>query len=679
MKHKKYKLKRINETGFTQRNIDEARFVINYQNELNESQYAAASAVEGAYLIIAGAGTGKTRTLVFRVARLIEMGYDPKSILLLTFTRKAANEMMNRASILLDNRCSKILGGTFHSFANLILRKYAKVAGIESSFTILDQSDSQDVINLIRSQPGFIGKQKRFPNKQTLNKVFSLSVNTGRTVESIIQENYPHFFDLIDKILEIQDVYINYKHKNSLLDYDDLLVFLNKFLKEDSAAAKNFLSTIKFVMVDEYQDTNSLQAEIVKGLAKYNNNVMVVGDDSQAIYSFRGANFKNIIEFPLLFKDVKIIKLEENYRSSQPILDFANHITKDAVEKYTKVLYTRKGGDALPQIIAASTENLQSKFIIEKILELREEGIPLNDIAVLFRSSFFSFDLEIELNKANIPFVKFGGMKFIETAHIKDVLAFLRIAANPKDVVSWYRVLLLHEGVGPKTAQKILDELATARLTIKADPETITSFRYNEKIAMLFQLLYKLHTEKTLPSEKVQLVLDYYHPFFKKKYDDYNKRNKDLEIFHNITENYKSLDTLLADMAIEPMIDSVIDIDAEDNEDEYVTLSTIHSAKGLEWNSVFIIHAVEGFFPSSRAAESLESLEEERRLMYVAATRAEQNLFITYPMNLFDRQAGTTLSKPSRFISNIDPDLAEGWLLDEFDDEEDSDLPQLDY
>jgi DNA helicase-2/ATP-dependent DNA helicase PcrA len=665
MIQKKYTLKRFKETGFEKKEFDEARFVINYKNELNPAQYEAASAVEGPYLIIAGAGTGKTRTLVYRVSRLVEIGYDPKSIVLLTFTRKAASEMMNRAAILLDNRCSKIQGGTFHSFANLTLRKYAQAAGLDSSFTILDQGDSEDVINLIRSQAGLISKEKRFPNKETLFKVYSLSVNTGRTVEDIVIENYPHFEELLNKILGIQRIYTEYKRKNNLLDYDDLLVYHRNFLLGLSPAAKSFLSTLNFIMVDEYQDTNKLQAEVVKGLTQLKNNVMVVGDDSQSIYAFRGANFKNIIEFPRLFPGTKIIKLEENYRSIQPILDFTNQIIKGAVEKYDKHLYTHKTGGNLPVIIAASTENLQSKFIVEKILDLREEGVPLGEIAVLFRSSFFSFDLEIELTKANIPFLKFGGMKFVETAHIKDVLAFLRIAANPKDVVSWYRVLLLHEGVGPKTAQKILDELATARLTIKGNPDAVTNFRYSENIAKLFQLLYQLHTKQMLPSEKAQLVVDYYYPLFREKYDDYNKRYKDLEIFLNITENYKSLDSLLADMAIEPVIDSVIDIESPDKEEEYLTLSTIHSAKGLEWNTVFIIHAVEGYFPSSRSVESIEQLEEERRLMYVASTRAKQNLFVTYPMNLFDRAAGMTFSKPSRFITEMNPDLAEGWLLNE--------------
>ncbi len=660
---KKYKLKRFSEAGF-KTEVDESRFKINYREELNPSQYEAASAVEGIYLIIAGAGTGKTRTLVYRVARLIELGNDPNSILLLTFTRKAANEMMRRASMLLDDRCSKIRGGTFHSFANITLRKYAKAIGLDSNFTILDQGDSEDVINLIRSQDKFLTKERRFPNKQTLGKVYSLSVNTKRTVAEIIEEDYPHFLPLLDKILDIQKVYNEYKRKNNLLDYDDLLLYLREFLFNGGLAAKAFTSEIKFIMVDEYQDTNHLQAEIVKGLAQYNRNVMVVGDDSQAIYSFRGADFKNIMEFPKLFPDVKIIKLEENYRSYQSILDFANRINHTALEKFEKNLYTRRGSGSLPNIVAATTENLQSKFIVEKILDLREEGVPLRDIAVLFRSSFHSFDLELELSKANIPFQKFGGMKFVETAHIKDVMAFLRIVVNPRDVISWYRVLLLHEGVGPKTAQKILDELATARITIKAEPDQQPEFSY-QKLGPLFYLLYNLQKKKMMPSEMLQSVYEYYWDLFKANYDDWNKRKKDLEIFLNIVENYSSVDTLLSDMAIEPIIDSVIDISAEDKENEFVTLSTIHSAKGLEWHTVFIIHAVEGYFPSSKSADNLEQLEEERRLMYVASTRAKNNLFITYPMNLYDREAGTTLSKPSRFISEITSDLAEGWLLEE--------------
>ena len=613
MNQKKYKLTRVGKAGF-EKKLDEARFAINYQQELNPSQYEAVSALDGAYLIIAGAGTGKTRTLVYRVARLIESGYDPNSILLLTFTRKAANEMMKRASVLLDDRCSKIRGGTFHSFANVTLRKYSKAAGLDSNFTILDQGDSEDIINLIRSQEGLISKERRFPKKETLNKIFSLSANTEIPVEQIIEEEYPHFLLELDVILKVKRIFIEYKKRNNLLDYDDLLIYLRDFLQSENAASKNLLSTINFLMVDEYQDTNKLQSDIVKGLSQHNGNVMVVGDDAQSIYSFRGANFKNIMEFPKLFPNTEIIKIEENYRSVQSILDFANHIYEGAIEKYTKVLYTKRHGGELPFIVAAASENMQSKFIVEKILELMEEGVSLKDISVLFRSSFFSFDLEIELAKAGIPFQKFGGIKFIEAAHVKDVLAFLRIASNPRDIVSWYRVLLLHEGVGPKTAQRILDELANSRLTIEQHPGSKTEFAY-EKLKELFVILYKLHTTEAPPSELIGMVFEYYHPIFKIKYDDFNKRSKDLETLHNISENYRSLDSFLADMAIEPIIDSVTDIGETDKEDEFLTLSTIHSAKGLEWHSVFVIHAVEGYFPSVRAAESLESLEEERRLM----------------------------------------------------------------
>ncbi|MCX7876347.1 MAG: ATP-dependent helicase [Melioribacteraceae bacterium] len=643
----------------------EKNFLINYHNELNPAQYEAVSAVEGAYLVIAGAGSGKTRTLVYRVARLIELGYDPSSILLLTFTRKAAKEMMDRASILLDNRCSKINGGTFHSFANLTLRKYAKAVNLDNGFTILDQSDSEDVINLIRSQLKISQLKKRFPNKSTIYNVISLSVNTGRSIESILEDDLPHFVEYTNKIIDINKVYQSYKRKNNLLDYDDLLIYLKYFLFENSTATKSFLNTINFVMVDEYQDTNKIQAEIIQGLAQRNNNVMVVGDDSQSIYSFRGANFKNIMEFPKLFSNVKIIKLEENYRSTQEILNFANHIIEQAVEKYPKFLFTKKIGGELPGIVSAANQNMQSRFITERILELREEGIPLNEIAVLFRSSFHSFDLEIELNKANIPYQKFGGMKFIETAHIKDVLAFLRIAANPNDFVSWYRVLLLHDGIGPKKAQQIIDAINLGKFSISVHPEKMLTKNIDDRIFNLFNLLHEINTKNILPSDKAELVINYYEPIFTTKYDDYNKRKKDLEIFINIAEKYKSLESFLTDMALDPPQDSVTDVEAIDKEKEILTLSTIHSAKGLEWHTVFIIHAADGFFPSSQSFEKLETLEEERRLMYVASTRAKQNLYVCYPMQIFDRYQGFTFAKPSRFIEGIDEQMAEVWLLEE--------------
>ncbi|MBU1097118.1 MAG: ATP-dependent helicase [Bacteroidetes bacterium] len=664
---KKYTLKRINETALQQPALTEARFSINYQHELNPTQFEAASRIEGNYLVIAGAGTGKTRTLVYRVARLIESGYDPSSILLLTFTRKAAKEMMNRAAVLLDHRCSKINGGTFHSFANLTLRKYSKAVGLDSGFTILDQGDSEDVINLIRAQLKLSELKKRFPNKQTLLRVISLSANTGIPIIELLEKDYPHFVQYIDKISDVQRIYNDYKVKNNLLDYDDLLIYLEKFLTLNNGAARALLSNIHFIMVDEYQDTNKLQSDIVKALSQINNNVMVVGDDSQSIYSFRGANFKNIMEFPSLFKNVTLIKLEENYRSTQPILDFTNKIIERSVEKYPKNLYTRRTNGDLPGIVSAKNENMQSRFIVERVLELREEGVPLNEIAVLFRSSYFSFDLEVELKKANIPFIKFGGMKFVETAHVKDVLAFLRISDNPRDFVSWYRVLMLHEGIGPKKAQMIMAALDSLDFNSYESTEALIPANYHEKVNPLVSLLFNIRKKQYHPADKIELIIEYYNPLFYNKYDDFNKRKKDLEILANIAANYTDTETFLSDMAIEPPQDSVIDVDAEEKEKEFLTLSTIHSAKGLEWHSVFIMHALEGFFPSSQSFDSLESIEEERRLMYVASTRAKQNLYVCYPTSIFDRQVGFTLAKPSRFIAGMDENIAEEWIIeDEF-------------
>lgn len=662
---KKYRIKKLSKTGSHEPIVDEARFSINYKDELNKSQFDAASAVDGSYLVIAGAGTGKTRTLVYRVSRLIEMGYDPKSILLLTFTRKAAREMMNRATELLDNRCSKINGGTFHSFANLTLRRYSKAIGLDANFIILDQGDSEDVINLIRGQMNVSKLKKRFPNKQTILRVISLSTNTSRSIEDILFESYPHFAEHIDKVLEIKANYEKYKYANSLLDYDDLLIYLLKFLTDRSDVARKVLSNIKFIMVDEYQDTNKLQADIVKALSTMNDNVMVVGDDSQSIYSFRGADFKNIMDFPKLFKNTKLIKLEENYRSTKEILSFANHLLESAVEKYPKELYTNISNGELPAIVSATTDNMQSRFIVERILELREEGVPLDEIAVLFRSSYHSFNLEVELNKANIPYLKFGGMKFVETAHVKDALAFLRVSINPKDFVSWYRILLLHEGIGPKRAQMIMEELASIDINRINISSNLAKNKILEKIIPLLEVIQNINKNFKLPADKFDLIFSYYNPLFKKKYDDYNKRKKDLDALINIASNYDNATTFLADMALEPPQDSVIDVAEEDKEDEHLTLTTIHSAKGLEWHSVFIIHAMDGFFPAAQSFDSQESLEEERRLMYVAVTRAKQNLHISYPTNIFDRYNGFTLAKPSRFISGISEELADEWIIEE--------------
>src|SRR5581483_211667 len=435
----------------------EVRYRIDYAGELNPSQHEAATTLEGPVLVIAGAGSGKTRTLVYRVARLVESGVNPAQVLLLTFTRKAAEEMLRRASTLVGASCDQVSGGTFHSFANLVLRRTARRVGLLPNFTILDRSDSEDVINLLRSRAGLDRKDRRFPRKNAILDIVSMAVNRARTVPEVIETSYAHLYDHLEDIVRLGEQYAKYKREKNLVDYDDLLVLLRDRVRDHTDVAAQLSRTYRYVMVDEYQDTNPLQAEIVRGLAATHQNVMAVGDDSQSIYSFRGATFRNIMDFPTLFANTRVIKLEENYRSTQSILDLANTIIDRAAEKHTKILraYRRSANGASPVLVQCGDEQAQSRFVTQRILELREEGVPLDEMAVLFRSSFHSFDLELELGRADIPFVKRGGFKFIETAHVKDVLAHLRVVANPHDAVSWHRVLLLLDGVGPKTADVV--------------------------------------------------------------------------------------------------------------------------------------------------------------------------------------------------------------------------------
>jgi len=416
-------------------------YSINYQGELNESQFGAVMIKKGPALVIAGAGSGKTRTLVYRVARLVEDKVLPQQILLLTFTRKAAQEMLRRASNLLDNRCGHVSGGTFHSFANQVIRRYAKYAGLAENFTILDRKDAEDIVGFIRNRDGYYKNEKRFPRKDTIADIISKAVNKDCQIKDIIRDQYPHFLEHCEAVEKIKSTYSDYKLTKSILDYDDLLIYLEKILSQNEDIRKKVSTFYKYIMIDEFQDTNKLQAKIAYLLASEHKNIMVVGDDSQSIYSFRGANFKNIMDFPQTFPDAAIIKLEQNYRSTQPILDFTNRIIHFAKEKYDKNLYTKKEGEGKPVFIETENENYQSRFIIQRVLELREEGVGLQDMAVLFRSSWQSMDLEIELNTHNIPYVIYGGIKFSEAAHIKDVLSFLKVSYNPMDSVSWTRAL----------------------------------------------------------------------------------------------------------------------------------------------------------------------------------------------------------------------------------------------
>jgi DNA helicase-2/ATP-dependent DNA helicase PcrA len=632
---------------------------LDYRKELNDAQYQAATAIEGPLLIIAGAGTGKTRTLVYRVAHLIDQGIEPRSILLLTFTRRAAEEMLRRASLLIDGRCSQVAGGTFHSFANLVLRSHGRNLGLAPSFTIMDRSDSEDVIQLIRTDMGLNTKEKRFPRKQTVAEIFSMTHNKQTRLSDLLEIEYPHLVDVDVELSELFTRYVDYKRTKSLLDYDDLLVQLRDLLANHTNVRERLSDTYRFIMVDEYQDTNQLQSQIVRLLAATHNNVAVVGDDAQSIYSFRGANFRNIMDFPTHFPGARIIKLEENYRSTQPILNVTNEIIQRAKEGYEKRLFTRKSVGTRPKLVQAASEQMQSQFVCQKILELREEGVQLWDIAVLFRSSFHSFDLEIELARHQIPFVKRGGFQFMETAHVKDLLAHMRVLANPQDAISWNRILLLLEGVGPGACQKIVKYLLDGTNAV----ERLRSYPAKGKIAYGLRTLAQVLEEAgqaELPPEQAQYLMQYYVPILKQNYpDDHPKRLRDMEHFQGMTERYRSLERLLSDMALEPPNDSIGGVLAVDPDEGPLVLSTIHSAKGLEFHSVFIIWALEGRFPSFFNTNSVEELEEERRLLYVAATRAKQNLFISYPTRVFDKTLRMVLSRPSQFIDDMPHRLLE--------------------
>ncbi len=635
---------------------------ISYDKELNASQLEAVKFTEGPLLVIAGAGSGKTRTLTYRVAYLVEHGVSPDSILLLTFTRKASQEMLKRAAQLLDHRCERVAGGTFHSFANGVLRRYAPRVGFNRDFSILDRGDAEDLINVLRKGLG-PGLTPPLPRKQTLVNIFSRAVNKGIPVEDVVLADYPHFTEHLETILGLSAAYRKEKANLNYVDYDDLLVFLATLLKDHPDIRDRISSNFQYVMVDEYQDTNKIQAEILYLLSSSNKNIMVVGDDSQSIYGFRGANFKNIIRFPEIFVGAKVIRLEENYRSVQPILNLSNVLIERASEKYTKVLFTRKTGGSMPLLVRAGNENLQSRFVVEKIQALNQSGIPLSQIAVLFRAGFHSFDLEIELSRNGIGFIKVGGFKFVESAHIKDVIAHFKVLCNVFDRISWYRILLLLDRIGPKAAGNIYEAVLAEQSGSAGILKIKRKASWKKSIDKLCELFSKIDSGAMSVAEKGQAVLEYYAPILRYRYDDHPKRGRDLEQLLTIMGRYDTLETFLSDMALEPPNTSTNSaFFSDDTDPNRLVLSTIHSAKGLEWHTVFVIWTLDGRFPSTHALHSKEDLEEELRLMYVAATRAKEKLFFTYPQ-AFDRSLGMLLSRPSRFLDEIPDNTLEKAFL----------------
>ncbi|MCX5678877.1 MAG: ATP-dependent helicase [Candidatus Omnitrophica bacterium] len=623
------------------------------RRKLNPSQYEAVSTINGPVLVIAGAGSGKTRAIEYRVLHMVESGIKPESILLLTFTRKASHEMLSRATKH-DSRCRHIDGGTFHSFAFKTLKKYAKVLGLSNLFSILDESDAEEAIHRCALKVGLVNKDKKVPKKDTLRSVISMTVNKGLSITQVLEKDYPHFLEFAGEIDLLRKEYAAYKIHKNYMDYDDLLVYLKMLLEVDEARIK-LSEKYKYVMVDEYQDTNMLQGDIAYLLAKEHKNIMVVGDDAQSIYGFRGSSHKNIMEFPKKFDDCKIIKLEDNYRSTQDILNVANSVLANMDNKYSKCLRsTRTDTVEKPKLSFFKNVYDEAAWIVDKIKELRDEGIDVHHQAVLFRSAYVSIPLQAELSKNGIDYQVFGGLKFYETAHVKDLLAHMKIVLNIKDEIAWHRILTLIEGIGPKTADRIAEDImAKASLQDVIGKTFEGSDRFGKSSKNLWKLksfLKSAASAKLSPGSLYDISLDYYLPLMKEKFDDWHIRINDLETLRQIAARYDELEQLLADFAIEPPDRSVWKVEATPkNEEKPLTLSTIHSSKGLEWDSVFLISLIDGVLPSSFALEREEEIEEESRLFYVAVTRAKNRLFLS--MSHEGSRGGITqFNKISRFL-----------------------------
>jgi len=618
--------------------------------KLNPAQREAVESIEGPVLVIAGAGSGKTRTLTTRLAYLVSLGIPAEKILLLTFTRKAAREMISRAEALVGNSCGKVQGGTFHSLCHYMLRQYGYLLGFSPNFTVLDRGDSEDLLNLLKNSLGFPGAKRHAPKKETLATILSKIKNQGKTLEEIITTEYPNFVDLIPQIERLFKEYELYKREHQLMDYDDLLINWLTILKEYPQVREEVGRRYNYIMVDEYQDTNLLQGEIVVYMASSHRNVMAVGDDSQSIYGFRGANYRNIFDFPKYFPEARIIKLEQNYRSTQPILDLANAIIERSKIKYTKVLFSNKKEGPKPILFRAKDDHAGSEFVADEILRLtNEEGIPLSQIAVLMRAAFHSYDLELELTKRGIPFVKYGGLKLLESAHIKDVVSILRILVNPYDFLSWNRVLLLLEGVGPRSAERIVNLLKTSDL--ESAIFNIKRQFSQPELQKLLHLFQELMGKRLPPFETLSQVLSFYEPIFERTYyEDSHRRERDLESLIALSEKYETLEEFLTDLVLEPIYSSEVE---GERKEEILTLSTIHSAKGLEWHTVFVLSVIEGRFPSSYSLLNPEELEEERRLFYVAVTRAKERLYLIAPLTIYVPGEGRTFAKLSRFLQEV--------------------------
>jgi len=646
---------------------------IDYPAELNEQQLAAVTAPPGPLLVIAGAGSGKTRTLTYRVAYLLENGIDPRNILLLTFTNKAARQMLDRVANLLPVDASGLWGGTFHSVGNRILRRHGSALGYSNGFTIMDREDQKDLINAVVANAGIDPKEMRFPKGDVLAEIFSFVVNTETPLEELLAEKFPYFLPLLDKIKDVQARYDQKKKATNSMDFDDLLEKTLSMLQQHEGIAAFYRRQFQFILVDEYQDTNKIQADLVDMLAQDHKNVMVVGDDAQSIYSWRGANFQNILEFPKRYLDAQVFKIEMNYRSVPEILQVANAAIAANVQQFRKHLSATRGSNAVkPAVVGLNDGSEQAQFVAQRLLELRDENIDLSEIAVLYRAHYHAIELQLELSRRGIPYQITSGIRFFEQAHIKDVAAFIRFVANPRDEVAFKRMVKLLPGIGNRSAENLWnawDRSLNERGEITSWGERLLPMNVSAKSRKTWEQL--AHTideiapagQPNPPSEMITSIVEaIYDDYAKVNFTNYELRREDLNQLAAFARQFKDVNEFLSQLALISNVDAeAAPIQMADK--EAVNLSTVHQAKGLEFNTVFIIWLTDGMFPSSRSLDTRDALEEERRLFYVAITRAKDELYLTYPHMRLSGGYGDVFQRPSRFLREIPNELVEDWQV----------------
>ena len=646
---------------------------IDYARDLNEQQLAAVTAPPGPSLVIAGAGSGKTRTLTYRVAYLLEQGIPPDRILLLTFTNKAAKEMMRRVADLLGQELASLWGGTFHSIGNRILRQHAPLLGYQRDFSIMDREDAKHLITTCVAESEIDVKATRFPKAEVLGDIFSLALNTQKPVADILLEQYDYFTQLDTQIEDIERRYAARKLATNAMDFDDLLVLWLKLLQEHADVREHYQRRFQFILVDEYQDTNRLQSDLIDLLAARHHNVMVVGDDAQSIYAWRGANFQNILKFSDRYPGVNIYKIETNYRSTPEILNVANAAITANVHQFAKHLTPARKSGGKPALVTCEDAGQQAAFVAQRVLELREEGLDLNKMAVLYRSHFHALELQLELTRRNIPFTITSGIRFFEQAHIKDVTAYLKLVTNPRDELAFKRLAQLLPGIGGKGADKLWKEFSAkpipatnaghplaSALQSCAVPKK-TDVAWAQFTATIAQMEAK--DVRGNASKMIRLAVEAgYEEHLKENYANFRSRLEDLEQLAVFARQFETVEDFLTQLAL------LTNVEADDEQpasrdDEQLRLSTIHQAKGLEFDVVFIIMLCDGLFPSARSLESEEGEEEERRLMYVAMTRARNELYLSYPLVRAAGNTGDMMQKPSRFLGEIPKELLEEWNL----------------